>query len=428
MYLENYDFNTKLPKVNLLQQKMDEYISIHGMTEFYIVLLGIDNFRYINETYSREYGDMVLSRVTDRILETKGFDYVAKLEGDLFGLVTTQPSKIEEVAVMLENLQSSLTKSMKIKEQDIYINSSAGIASYPKDAITPSELLMRAHSAYNSTKQARKGSYSFYDENLNSIVSAKLEMASKLRKAIENEELFLVYQPIMDILHDKILGFETLVRWKTADGEIVPPSEFIPLAEDNNLIDEIGIFVFDKAIAQLRIWEDMGYNDLKLSVNFSTIQFKNENLIDEIRRILETHQVVSSNVNIEITETSLMGDFDKVNGMLKSIKDLGLKISVDDFGTGYSSLNYIKRLLIDEIKIDRSFIIELDKPENAAIVNLIISLSKSLKYYIVAEGVETDQQKQFLIDSGCLQAQGFYLSMPLRREEATAFLIEKHRV
>ena len=379
-----------------------------------ILFIDVDRFKLINDTLGHDAGDMLLKVVAERLRGcTRGDDIVARLGGDEFTVILDSAETVEDVAIVAGKICGTFNNAIRFLDQEIFVTVSVGIAMYPVDGEDIATLMKRADTAMFQAKKNRN-EFRFYEPSMESAVSWRLEMETDLRRALERDELVVHYQPQMDLTSGKIVGMEALVRWEHPERGLVPPNDFIPLAEETGLIEAVGEWVLGAACRQLQAWLRMGLGPLRMSVNISGRQLDKKNLAEVVAMILNTTGLPPDMLELEITESAIMDKPDQVLLILQQLKDMGILIAIDDFGTGYSSLAYLKRFPIDILKIDRSFVRDLpDNAEDVAIITGVIALGKSLNLLLVAEGVETEAQKALLAEQGCDMMQGYLLSKPL---------------
>ena len=320
----------------------------------------------------------------------------------------------EDAAVVAERIIASVAEPFEIDALELQVSASLGIALYPADATTERDLMAHADAAMYHTKDSGRNGYTFFTQSLNVSANRQLKLLQELRKAVSRSELVLHYQPKFQANGNALIGAEALVRWQHPELGLLSPDAFIPIAERSGLILSIGDWVLDRACAQLRHWHDAGHPDWTMAVNLSPLQFGSSTLLETVQRTLDKHGLDPKRLTLEITETTAMRDVEASLLILHGLTAMGVNISIDDFGTGYSSLLYLKRMPATELKIDRAFVHDLeDNAEDAAIVSSIIALGRSLQLQIVAEGVETAGQRQYLSDMGCDQLQGYHLGRPV---------------
>ena len=325
---------------------------------------------------------------------------------------------------MLEKIIKDISYPLKIDGDEIILTFSTGISLYPHDGENASELLKSAGLALSIAKKEGRKTYQFYTEDMNVKASEMMLLEKQLVKAIKNEEFILHYQPYWDITTKKMVGMEALVRWQSKDKGLVPPGKFIPVLEDTGMIIEVGEWILREAMRQVKEWQDNGYPVVPVSVNMSLVQFRQKDLAEMVKRIMGECGFYPSLLTLEITESAFMQDIEFTKSVLTAMKEIGCSVSIDDFGTGYSSLAYLKRFPIDNLKIDISFIREMVKdPDSASIVMAIINMAHTLNLKTIAEGIETEEQWNFLRLLRCDMGQGFYLSKPLPAEDVEKLFI-----
>ncbi|TAN54172.1 MAG: bifunctional diguanylate cyclase/phosphodiesterase, partial [Betaproteobacteria bacterium] len=350
-------------------------------------------------------------------------DTVARLGGDEFVVVLPEITRPEDAAMVARKVLSTVAQAAMLEGQEISLSASVGIGLYPKDGTDHDVLLRNADAAMYRAKESGRNRYRFYTADMNERALERLELEARLRHALAREELVLHYQPLCRVSDRAITDVEALVRWRSADGSLVPPSEFIPLAEESGLIVPIGEWILGMACRQNKAWLDAGLPSIGVAVNLSARQFREKGLVASVRRALEASGLPARHLKLEITEGTVMHDVEKAAAILVELKALGVDIAVDDFGTGYSSLAYLRRFPIDQLKIDRSFVHDMaTQPESAALVRGIVALAKSLRLQTVAEGVETEAQVRILEAAGCDKIQGYVVSPPLPPDALGALL------
>ena len=389
-----------------------------------IFFLDLDRFKQVNDTLGHAIGDLLLVEVANRLkslLNSK--DIVARYGGDEFVLTLTNIHHPREAAKFAEEIIHEIEKPVKVNNQEIFISTSIGISIYPHDGDTAEELVNRADKAMYYAKQSGRNRFSFYFDELNTDANRLILLDSEIRKAIENRNFTLYFQPKVDVKYNKIIGFEALVRWNSEKLGYVSPAEFIPYAEETGLIIPISEIIIEKACEELGNLRDAGYSKLPISINISSIHFQQADFLDSIQKILVRNNTSAHNFEIEVTERTVMNnDVDTISKLVR-LKQLGFKISIDDFGTGYSSLSYLVRFPVDYLKIDKSFIQHIvNLADKQAIVDAIIQMAHRLNMQVIAEGVESSQQLNQLATMGCDFIQGYYYSKPVPLEELIEFL------
>jgi diguanylate cyclase (GGDEF)-like protein len=415
-FVAHYDSLTGLPNRTLFLDRLQQAIAQATRNDKCIGLLflDIDNFKFINDTLGHAHGDELLKGAAQRVRECiRGNDTVARLGGDEFTIMLVELDDGQHAAAVAKKVLDAVAKPFLLDEHESYVTASIGIAVYPGDGNSIQLLLKHADTAMYHAKAQGKNNYQFYAPGMNEKAQQRLTVEQHLRRALENGEFTLYYQPQVDLANGGIVGVEGLLRWTCYQLGPVPPSEFIPIAEETGLIAPIGEWVIETACRQARQWHVQGHDRLRMAINLSSLQFRQKNLARDIWRILEESGLRAEFLELEITESALMQSTDNTIAMLKQLKEIGVHFSIDDFGTGYSSLSYLKRFPISSLKIDQSFVRDIaSDADDAAIVIAIIAMAESLKLNTVAEGVETVAQLDFLREHGCRTAQGYYFGRP----------------
>ena len=415
-HLTDYDCLTGLPNRKLFETHIQQAISNGKEREFALIVLDIDRLKDINSALGRGTGDLLLRKVSQRIItHIVSGDVLARLGGDEFAILRVNLNNTSDSPVVLSNkLLESLSKPFSLNKQTVHCAAKVGITIYPYDGTSIDRLLQNADAAIHQAKQQNLNTYQFYSPTIDVQLKRILAIKENLRYALLRKELSIYYQPRIEIATGNLIAVEALLRWHSRKLGIVSPAEFIPIAEETNLIASIGEWVLHNACLQNKQWQKEGITPMKVSVNLSVSQFKQANLIETIDRTLKDTKLDVSYLELEITESVLMDDIEQAIATLQQLRQKGISIALDDFGTGYSSLSYLQKLPIDTLKIDRSFAIDIaSNPSNAAIFQAIVALAKSLKLNITAEGVETKEQLICLQNQGCDEVQGYYLSKPL---------------
>ena len=423
-----HDTLTGLPNRTLLADRIDQAMSKvteHGGC-FALMFIDLDGFKPVNDAFGHHTGDQLLKEVALRLRgHLHSQDTLARIGGDEFVLLVEleDPDDAVNVAAKQVNLVS---RAFRVAEQSLQISASIGIVLYPGNGSDQHELLRNADAAMYHAKSAGKNGYSFFDVSMNSNARLQLQLLQDLRTAVEEKQFRLFYQPKFDAVGRHAIGAEALVRWEHPTLGLLLPDRFITLAEKTGLIIPIGEWVLEEACRQMREWVDKGHGDWRIAVNLSAIQFCHAGLVDSVAAALARNDLTPNNLTLEITETTAMHDADASLCVLQRLSDMGVDLSIDDFGTGYSSLMYLKRLPANELKIDRGFVRDLEQDsDDAAIVSAIVALGQALGLRIVAEGVETDRQQDFLTRLGCDSLQGYLLGQPVPAER---FLVDIERV
>lgn len=410
-----------LKKMNSLLESSE---AISDKVQHAVFFLDLDRFKQVNDTLGHATGDLLLVEIAQRInnlLNSK--DLLARYGGDEFVITLTNIRHPREAAKFAERVNREIEKPVLINNQEIFVSTSIGISIYPHDGDTTEELVNRADKAMYFSKQNGRNGFSFYFEELNINSKRVVLLDSELRKAIENRDFTLSFQPKVSTESNKIVGLEALVRWESEKLGFVSPAEFIPYAEETGLIIPISEIVLEKACEDLAKLKSAGYSKLLIAFNVSSIHFQQQNFLESIQKILEKNNTSAQNFEIEVTERTVMNsDSDTIRKLVR-LKQLGFKLSIDDFGTGYSSLSYLVRFPLDYLKIDRSFIqhiVSLD--DKQAVVDAIIQMAHRLNMKVIAEGVESVQQLNILRKMGCDYIQGYYYSKPVSMDGLIEFL------
>lgn len=430
------DALTGLPNRKLLLQSMSTALRAtreagHPASVLHI---GLDRFKEINDTLGLKGGDALLKAVAQRLAGEVPLDdvlvapegenlwakTVARLSGDEFALFLPALHRVDDAAIVARRVRRAMSQPFEIEGKEMVVTCTIGISSFPEDGDEAAVLLKHAGMAAHHAKQRGGNTYRFYSKEINARSHERMSLESELRKALDNEELVLFYQPKIDTSTGLMTGAEALIRWQHPRHGLVPPMKFIPIAEDTGLIVPIGEWVFQMACRQASQWQQAGFGNIPIAVNVSPKQVRRHQLIETIRKALEGAVLDSQWLTVELTESAVMDNARQNILILHEMKEMGLKLSIDDFGTGYSSLSYLKRFPLNELKIDRSFLRDLSsESDDAAIVSAIIALAKNLNLHVVAEGVENREQLAFLKDKGCEQCQGYLFSKPLPVVEFT---------
>lgn len=422
-HLALHDMLTGLPNRTLLADRIQQ--GIQAVNEqggcFALMFIDLDGFKPVNDAFGHHMGDQLLREVGLRLREDlRSQDTLARIGGDEFVLLVqlTQP---DDAMGLAERQVGLINRAFKVAEHELKISASIGIALFPGNGNTPQELLMNADAAMYHAKGMGKNGYSFFDVSMNTNARKQLQLLQDLRNALEDGQFRLYYQPKFDALSGIAVGAEALLRWEHPQQGLLLPATFIALAEKTGLIIAIGEWVLDEACRQMSLWYAQGYTGWRIAVNLSALQFCHAELVNSVAAALERHQLPANSLTLEITETTAMSDADASMTVLQQLSDMGVDLSIDDFGTGYSSLMYLKRLPANELKIDRGFVRDLEHDsDDAAIVSAIVALGQALDLRIVAEGVETDAQQNFLTRLGCDSLQGYLLGHPLPADQFIA--------
>ena len=428
-HLAYNDSLTGLPNRTLFNDHLGLCIerASHAGKSIALLYLDLDRFKFVNDTLGHEVGDKLLKMVSERIrICVRNSDCVARLGGDEFAIVIDDLPNVNVASITAQKICHAVTAPFEIDGHDIGVSASIGIAVFPLNGLDTSALMRRADAAMYRAKKKSSG-FQFFEENMEAAASEHLRFEGALRRALERNEITVFFQPIANAVDSRIVGMEALARWRHPVKGLISPLEFIPLAEETGLIIPIGEAVLRAACQQLKAWHDNGSKDIYITVNLSGLQLQQVNFIDTLRSALHDTGIDPGCLTLEITESMLMVHAEDTLLLLRAIKATGVELAIDDFGTGYSSLAYLRRFPVDVLKIDRTFIRDMmDNVDDASIVSGIVSLAHNLRLRVVAEGVETEAQRQFLADLHCDCIQGYLLSEPLPAEEFEArFLVDK---
>jgi diguanylate cyclase (GGDEF)-like protein/PAS domain S-box-containing protein len=419
-YLAYHDGLTSLPNRSMFSQLLNHGISrAHRYNKKMAVLfIDLDRFKNINDTLGHEAGDLLLQQVGTRLKDSlRQSDTVARLGGDEFVVLLEEVGERQVVATIAHKLLSSIIKPFNMLGQEFRVTASIGISTYPDDGQDEQTLMKNADIAMYRAKEEGKNNFQFHSEQMDTHSFERLALESSLRRALERNEFELHYQAKMDLRTGQMTGMEALVRWAHPDLGMVSPAQFIPLAEETGLIVPIGKWVLRTACLQNKAWQDEGLPPLSVAVNLSARQFTDENLLPDIAAILNESGMDPGFLELEITESMVMHRVDKAVQILTELKKIGIRLAIDDFGTGYSSLSNLKRFPIDTIKVDRSFIRDIPgDAEDKALTKAIIAMGQTLSLTVTAEGVETQEQVDFLRQHSCNEFQGYYFNKPVPAE------------
>ena len=416
-HLATHDALTGLPNRVLMDDRIGQCIALADRQKqtFAVIVLDVDRFKMVNDSFGHRVGDELLKEVALRLKEVvRDVDTVARLGGDEFVLIITQSPEADAAENVAARIIEVMQTPVRIAGIDVHTTSSMGIAFYPRDASTIEALLAHADAAMYFAKQKGRNNFQCFMPRMDTATQEKVRLETDMHVALERGQFQLHYQPKVNTATGAMHGAEALLRWTHPELGEIPPSKFIPIAEESGLIGAIGAWVVREACRQARAWQDNGLPWLRVAVNLSASQFRQGDLLSTIRDALDTAGLEARFLEVELTESAVMSDPEESIAILEQLSAMGVLVSVDDFGTGYSSMSYLRRLPIDKIKIDRGFIGEvMSRPDDASIVRAIVSLAHSLKLKVVAEGVESVEQLEFLKTLGCDQYQGFHFSPAL---------------
>jgi len=423
-FMAFYDTLTMLPNRNQFRNHLNEVLQLHEDKKHAVLFLDLDRFKIINDTKGHSVGDIILQKVAGRLekaVQNEGL--VSRQGGDEFTIVIEDVDK-EKASQVAKRILFEFSYPFEVNSEEFYVTPSIGISIYPVDGRDEETLIKNADTAMYQAKEHGKNNYQFYSNNLAGIATWKMKLENWLRRAMEQKQMTLRYQPQLDLRTGKIVGVEALIRWNHPEYGYIAPSEFIPLAEENGLIVPLGKWILKEACEQRKTWKDEGYEDFPIAVNVSVRQFQDEHFIQFISEMLQEAGLEANYLELEITE-SLMQNLENSTIILNQLKELGVLLSVDDFGTGYSSLSYLKHLPIDKIKIDKSFVDDIISHSNQGMmVKTIIDMGVNLKFTVIAEGIETEEQVKFLTQNACQIGQGYYYSKPLSAQKLKEFLLK----
>ncbi|MEO5695952.1 MAG: EAL domain-containing protein [Burkholderiaceae bacterium] len=443
--IANYDSLTGLPNRALFRDRLESAMerSRRSGAPLALMFLDLDRFKVVNDSLGHEVGDRLLRHVAHQITHclrevdslTRGAAEspitVSRLGGDEFTVIAESIGGSEDAALIAQRILDALTSPFTFGTEEIVISASIGISMFPTDDVDLDGLIRHTDMAMYRSKSLGRGTYTFFSDDLNAAVSARLSLEGGLRRALEREEFVLNYQPKVDLRTGEVTGVEALIRWHCPGRGTVPPDRFISVLEDTGLVLPVGAWAIRAACADLAGWDRMGLPPLRMAVNVSARQFRHQHFAALVEDTLREYYIDPNRLEIELTETLLMEDNEVNRSVLANFARIGVRLAIDDFGTGHSSLSYLKRFNIDTLKIDRSFVSELpDNADDAAIASAVVALGHSLNMRVVAEGVETERQADFLRGLGCDEMQGYLLSRALPAAEIAAWVrdhVRKHR-
>ena len=421
-----HDMLTRLPNRTLLNDRLSQALTHarRNKSNLSVMFLDLDRFKMINDTLGHIVGDHLLQAVAMRLRHClREGDTLARLGGDEFTLLLPEVNSKTDAELVAKKIIKSLTMPFKVDSHELFISTSIGISHFPEDGESIDSLIKHADIAMYSVKGRGKNGYQFYDKTMINAFSTHLTLENDLRRALEDEQFEIYYQPQINIETREVFAMEALIRWNHPERGLISPGEFIELAEETHLIKKIGNWILQNACAELKRWRDLGLKNIRVAINVSAIQLEQNDFVDFILNILDKNEIPGKYLEIEITENTLMHDTDDGILKLRELSSHGIKIAIDDFGTGYSSLNYLKRLPIDTLKIDQSFIRDMsNSDEDASIIKAIIAMAKGLNLNIISEGVETKAQSDQLRAWRCKNMQGFLFGRPMPCIEALDML------
>ena len=425
-HLAHHDVLTDLPNRILLNDRLAQAIALAHRQgkQLAVMFMDLDRFKHINDSLGHAVGDRLLQSVAQRLVgSVRHSDTVSRQGGDEFVLLLPNIEHAADVALSAQKMLMAIAFPHLIDRHDLHIGVSIGISIYPDDGQDAESLIKNADIAMYHAKESGRNNYKFFEPDMNARAVQRQSIEAGLRRALERQEFVLHYQPKINLLSGTIVGIEALVRWQHPQHGLLEPAQFVPIAEDSGLILPIGRWVLREACLQARAWQDAGLPPITVAVNTSALEFRAGDFLEYLRATLAESRLEPCYLELELTESVLMRDAASADSVLHALADLGVKLAVDDFGTGYSSLSYLRQFPIDSLKIDQSFVNQMtSNPDDAAIVSTVISMGKSLKQRVIAEGVETSEQYAFLLAQDCDEGQGFYFCHPMVAEALTTLL------
>jgi len=429
--MATHDALTHLPNRHLLQDRLEQVLASDRRynLKMAVLFIDLDHFKIINDTEGHEVGDLLLKEVASRLLQcVRKEDTVARQGGDEFIVVLHQIKAPEDAGLVAQKIINSLVQPFNIQHRTLYIGSSIGIAVFPNDGKNASVLLKHSDLAMYHAKETGRNNYKFFTQELNAFAYEQQALKTELCEALHKDQLTLYFQPVFSMPNYGLKCLEVLMRWNHPEKKLIMPQQFISLAEDSGMIIPIGEWVIDAVCKQLKTWQENGIEIPQIAINLSAKQFKDNSLIKKISGLLAETGLSGQQLALEITESLLIDDFEKVERTINQLKMMGVKLSIDDFGTGYSNFGYLKRFQIDTLKIDRSFVRDITTNSgDYAIITAMVALAKSLDIDVIAEGVENQDQLELLMRSGCNQFQGYFLGKPLPAHDLERFLENSHQ-
>ena len=425
-HLAHHDVLTDLPNRILLNDRLAQAIALalRRGKQLAVMFMDLDRFKHINDSLGHAVGDRLLQSVAQRLVgSVRHSDTVSRQGGDEFVLLLPDIEHAEDVALSAQKMLMAIALPHLIDRHDLHIGVSIGISIYPDDGQDAETLIKHADIAMYHAKESGRNNYKFFEQDMNARAVQRQSIEAGLRRALERQEFVLHYQPKINLLSGTIVGIEALVRWQHPQHGLLEPAQFVPIAEDSGLILPIGRWVLREACLQARAWQDAGLPPITVAVNTSALEFRAGDFLEYLRATLEESRLEPRYLELELTESVLMRDAASADSVLHALADLGVKLAVDDFGTGYSSLSYLRQFPINTLKIDQSFVKQItSNPDDATLVSAVISMGKSLKLHVIAEGVETAEQAAFLLAQHCDEGQGYFFSRPVGAEALAVLL------
>jgi diguanylate cyclase (GGDEF)-like protein/PAS domain S-box-containing protein len=425
-HLAEHDSLTGLPNRLLLNDRLAQSVKLaqRNMCQVAVLFLDLDGFKHINDSLGHAIGDKLLQSIAARLTDClRAPDTISRLGGDEFVVLLPEVRQPEDAAITARRLLQALAESHSIEGHDLHVTTSIGVSVYPDDGLNAETLIKNADTAMYQAKDNGHHSFQFFRPAMNVRAVERQSIEEHLRRALERREFTLHYQPKINVATAAIIGVEALIRWTHPTRGVVPPAQFIPVAEDCGLILPIGAWVLREACAQAQTWMDTGLPAITMAVNVSALQFQNEDFLDDLSTILDETRLDPSHLELEVTESALMKHAELTASILSTLRGMGVQVAVDDFGTGYSSLSYLRKFTLDALKIDQSFVRQITTiPGETAIVRAIINMGRSLNLRVIAEGVETQDQLDFLKIHQCDEAQGYLFSRPVLPQQFARFI------
>lgn len=425
-HLAHHDGLTGLPNRMLLQDRLSQAIELARRqgTQLAVLFMDLDRFKHVNDSLGHAVGDQLLQSVARCLKDClRHSDTISRQGGDEFVVLLSNSKYTENAALSAQKILTALTAPHLIGQLQLHVSVSIGISTYPADGQDAETLIKNADSAMYHAKESGRNNYKFFAQDMNVRAVQRHSIEASLRRALERQEFVLNYQPKINLHSSMIVGVEALIRWQHPERGLVPPSEFVPIAEDCGLILPIGRWVLREACLQAQAWRQAGLSPITIAVNISALEFSATNFLENVRATLKETCLEPHYLEFELTEGVLMRDAKFTDSVLHGLADLGVKLAIDDFGTGYSSLSYLRQFPIDTLKIDQSFVNRMtSNPDDATIVSAVINMGKSLKLRVIAEGVETPEQYAFLLAQHCDEGQGYYFCRPVAAETLAALL------
>jgi diguanylate cyclase (GGDEF)-like protein len=416
-YIAQHDLVTDLPNRVLLNDRINQAITSARRQNrtVAVMFLDLDHFKHINDALGHSVGDKLLQSVAKRLVATlRSSDTVSRQGGDEFVILLPDIGYLGDAAASAKKLLRSFREPHIIGEHSLSVNGSIGISMYPADGMDAETLLRNADLAMYHVKEAGRNDFLFFKESMNLRALERQTLEARIRRGIDLKEFVVYYQPMVSLSTGRMTGIEALIRWESPDRGLVQPADFVPIAEDTGLVVQIGRWARHQACLQARAWQDAGFPSVPISVNVSAVEFRHIAFISGLQATLAETGLDAQYLVLELTEGVLMEDVESTISLLQQLKALGIHLAVDDFGTGFSSLSYLRRFPIDVLKIDRSFVKEIDRADtDSAILAAIVNMGNSLKYRVIAEGVEMREQREYLLTQHCAEGQGFLFSRPV---------------